>query len=205
MAKRIGSEGGNSMAKELILLIGGARSGKSAFAQHLAGAGHRVLFVATAEAGDDEMAARIAVHRKARPTGWDTLEEPVELANALGPVHEKYDTILLDCLTLWVSNLLAKNEGGAHADAPVMDRLRDLLSLYEAGHAAWIIVSNEVGLGIVPLTPLGRLYRDTLGRVNQAVATRADKVYWMMAGLTVEMKSLGAKSVDAVTLEKDSP
>lgn len=181
------------MPRELVLVLGGARSGKSAFAQRVATAGARVLFVATAEAGDEEMAARIAVHRRARPIAWDTLEEPVELSRALCPVVDRYDIVLVDCLTLWVSNVLAASRSRPGAEAEVLTRLQDLLQLYEGGRATWVLVSNEVGLGIVPASPLGRLYRDALGRVNQFVACRADKVYWMVAGLAIDLKGLGAQ------------
>jgi len=181
------------MARELVLVMGGVRSGKSTFAQRIAEAiGGAVLFVATAEAGDREMEERIAVHRKSRPAGWDTLEEPVELAESLRPAMDRYDVVLLDCLTLWVSNLLVRNEGRPDAEARTLACLHDLLHLCEDGRATWILVSNEVGMGVVPPSPLGRTYRDTLGRVNQAIASRADRVYWLMAGLALDLKALGA-------------
>jgi adenosylcobinamide kinase/adenosylcobinamide-phosphate guanylyltransferase len=169
------------MAKQLKLVLGGVRAGKSNYAQRKAMEGGRVLFVATAEAGDDEMKARIAAHKSSRPATWDTLEEPIDLVTALGPVADSYDTVLIDCLTLWVSNLLI---GGQE----IPSRARELLELYQKGTASWIVVSNEVGLGVVPPTELGRAYADELGRVNQMVAAEADAVVLMVAGISVNVK-----------------
>ncbi|MXZ88396.1 MAG: bifunctional adenosylcobinamide kinase/adenosylcobinamide-phosphate guanylyltransferase [Dehalococcoidia bacterium] len=178
------------MSKELTLILGGARAGKSTYAQRLAEGGERVLFVATAEAGDEQMEARIRAHRESRPAEWDTLEEPIDLVGALMGVSDRYDTILLDCLTLWVSNLLLQGEDHPNAiDVP--GEARRLLAAYEQGTASWIVVSNEVGLGVVPPTELGRLYADELGRVNQMVAAAADHVYFMAAGLPLKLKPSG--------------
>ena len=176
------------MSKQLTLILGGARAGKSTYAQQLAEGGERVLFVATAEAGDEQMEARIRAHRESRPAEWDTLEEPLDLVGALAGVADRYDTILLDCLTLWVSNLLLR-EGTAEVDVP--GEARGLLAAYEQGTASWVVVSNEVGLGVVPPTELGRLYADELGRVNQMVAAAADEVYFMAAGLPLKLKPPG--------------
>jgi adenosylcobinamide kinase / adenosylcobinamide-phosphate guanylyltransferase len=174
------------MPRSLTLLLGGARSGKSARALDLARATTgRVLFVATAEALDDEMATRIATHRQERPVSWDTLEEPRALAEALEPRRDAYDVVVVDCLTLWVSNLMTS---AAPAPNPLAE-LRRALDVYHAGHASWIIVSNEVGLGLVPDTRLGRDYRDTLGAVNRLVASHADTVTFMVAGLPLVVKS----------------
>jgi adenosyl cobinamide kinase/adenosyl cobinamide phosphate guanylyltransferase len=163
----------------LTLILGGARSGKSTRALSL-GAG-RVLFVATAEALDDEMSTRIAAHRAERPPEWDTLEEPRNIGGAIRTRGDQYDTVIIDCLTLWVGNLI--EHGGTPAEwvAPV-------LAAYRAGRANWVVISNEVGLGIVPDTPLGRRYRDALGVVNQLVAAAADHVMLLVAGLTVDLK-----------------
>ena len=181
------------MKKELILILGGARSGKSAFAERLARRDGRVLFVATAEARDQDMKRRIAAHRDRRPAAWDTLEEPLDLVRALRPVLGRYDTFLLDCLTLWVSNLLLDQPGRANAASDIPNSARQLMDLVEETHATWILVSNQVGQGIVPSSALGRAYRDALGQVNQVVASRADRVYLMTAGLALELKSLGAR------------
>ncbi len=181
------------MTNELILVLGGARAGKSDFAQGLAERGNRVLLVATAEARDEEMAQRIAAHRQRRPAQWDTLEEPVDLAASLGPVVREYDTVLLDCLTLWVSNLMGRREGTPDSEPDTRALVEQLLQLYEGGSATWIVVSNEVGWGVVPPPALGRAFIDALGLVNQMVAARADRVYFMAAGLALELKALGAR------------
>ena len=176
------------MSKRLTLVLGGARAGKSTYAQQLAARGERVLFVATAEAGDGEMETRIAGHRESRPAEWDTLEEPLDLVGALSPVADRYDTILLDCLTLWVSNLLLQGSETKPTDIPA--EVRRLLAACEEGSASWIVVSNEVGLGVAPPTELGRRYADELGRVNQIVAAAADDAYFMAAGLPLNLKTL---------------
>ena len=171
----------------LTLVLGGVRAGKSAFAQRLASSGRRVLFVATAEAGDAEMAARIAAHQASRPPEWTTLEEPVDLVSALAPVVDGYDTVLLDCLTIWVSNLLLRTPDPAAAEV-IASGAEELLALQRRSAAAWIVVSNEVGLGVIPPTELGRAYEDALGRVNQLFAAQADAVYFMAAGLPLQLK-----------------
>ena len=154
--------------------------------------GGRVLFIATAEGLDEEMRRRIAAHRRHRPTHWDTLEEPLHLGKALLPLVERYDTFVLDCLTLWGSNLVLKSEEASDAEGITLEAAGRLLDLIDGSGGAWIVVSNEVGLGLVPPSSLGRAYRDALGRVNQMVAARGDRVYPMVAGLSMEMKSEGA-------------
>jgi adenosyl cobinamide kinase/adenosyl cobinamide phosphate guanylyltransferase len=162
----------------LLVLLGGARSGKSTLALELAAsAGQRVTFVATGEALDDEMAARIAEHRAERPRDWVTLEEPLELDRALDAV-DAGDTCIVDCLTLWVSNrLLRGDDAAALAEEAAAC----------AGRAAerpglTVAVSNEVGLGIVPATALGRTYRDLLGTVNRAWVDAAEWAGFVVAG-----------------------
>ena len=178
--------------KQLVLVLGGARSGKSSCAENLARQGERTLFVATAEALDDDMRRRIMKHRERRPASWDTLEEPLDPAAAIPSALAGHDTLLFDCLTVWVSNLLLALEDEADAEAEILARAGALLDLYEQTDCRWILVSNEVGLGVIPATELGRRYRDLLGRVNQLFAARADKVYLMVAGLPLELKSSGA-------------
>ncbi len=178
------------MNGELILLLGGARAGKSAAAERLAQAGRRVLFIATAEALDDEMRRRISAHRARRPSAWDTLEEPLDPVAAAGPILDRYDTVVLDCLTLWVSNLLLRHPDGSGAEPVILDAAETLVEMIGRSTATWIVISNEVGLGVVPPSPLGRVYRDALGRVNQLVAARADRVYLMVAGLALELNQL---------------
>ncbi len=193
------------MTNELILILGGARSGKSALAERLARRGGRVLFVATAEARDEDMKRRIAAHRERRPAGWDTLEEPLDLVAALRPVLDRYDTFLLDCLTLWVSNLLLDEPTPAEDGSRIPDSARKLLDLIAESHATWILVSNEVGEGIVPSSALSRTYRDALGRVNQLAASRADRVFLMTAGLALDLKSLGARPSAQLDLDLPGP
>ncbi len=177
------------MSRHLTLVLGGVRAGKSRYAQELAREGGRVLFVATAEAGDSEMAARIAAHREERPSCWATLEEDLDLVEALEPRLKDVDTVLLDCLTLWVSNLLLQNPEDHEAQADIQTQAGRLLDLCERSDASWIVVSNEVGLGVIPATRLGRDYADALGRVNQQFAAAADEVIVMFAGLPVSLKA----------------
>ncbi len=179
------------MRKRLTFILGGARSGKSSYAEDLAGSGRRVLFVATAEAGDDEMVARIDAHRRSRPSDWDTLEEPLDLVGALSPLLSEYDTVVLDCLTLWVSNLMHRSSDAGESAVDIPAEAERLLHCYEQGDASWIIVSNEVGLSLVPATPLGRAFRDELGRLNRIVASTADDVLLMVAGLPLDLRWLG--------------
>ncbi len=181
------------MTKELILILGGARSGKSSYAERLAVelGGPDVLYIATAQAFDEEMCARIAAHRATRPAGWRTLEAPsllaAPLAEAIGPAR----VILLDCVTLLASNAvlaLGEEPTAQAAEAAVDAEVSALLAAYREGAAAWIVVSNEVGLGLVPPYPLGRAYRDALGRANQRLAAAADRVLFMVAGLPLTVK-----------------
>ena len=163
------------------LVLGGARSGKSRYAEGLiepAGAG---LYLATAEAGDDEMAARIRHHRARRGPAWTTVEEPLDLLPTLLRHAAADRPILVDCLTLWLANLL-----GAARDADV--ETRALVDGLPRLAGPVVFVANEVGLGIVPATPLGRAFRDAAGRLNQAVAAAADRVVFVAAGLPLALK-----------------
>ena len=181
---------------QLILILGGARSGKSAYAERLAHErGGAVLFVATATAGDDEMAQRIAAHRADRPAAWRTLEAPTGVAAAVAGVDSAADIILLDCVTLLISNLLLAHEAvGEAATGEAIDaEIAALLARIDTAAATWIVVSNEVGMGLVPPYPLGRAYRDLLGRVNARLAARADRAYLLVAGLPLDLKRLMAE------------
>jgi adenosylcobinamide kinase/adenosylcobinamide-phosphate guanylyltransferase len=163
------------------LVLGGARSGKSRLAEGLLAHASQRTYLATAEAGDAEMAARIADHRTRRGTGWITLEEPLELVPALARATAGGGAVLVDCLTLWLGNLLgAGREVGAEGDRLVaaLPRL--------AGPV--VLVSNEVGLGIVPDNALARAFRDEAGRLHQAIAAIAQRVYWVAAGLPLILK-----------------
>lgn len=171
---------------QLTLIIGGARSGKSTYAQRLAEATDGpVLFVATAEAGDGEMASKIARHRAERPAAWHTLEVPRAVAAALAQ-EPPAPLVLLDCVTLWVSNMLLAEQGWQKAQA----ELEALLTWHQASQSHLIVVTNEVGLGIVPADALTRTYREWLGHFNQRLAQRAGRVFWMVAGIAVDIKAL---------------
>jgi adenosyl cobinamide kinase/adenosyl cobinamide phosphate guanylyltransferase len=167
----------------LTVLLGGARSGKSALAQRLAGRWDGpVTVVATGQAGDAEMAERIARHRAARPAGWETVEEPLELAAALDAADGDA-FVVVDCLTLWVSNLLERGLDDARVEA----RARAAAAAAATRPAPTVAVSNEVGAGIVPADPLSRRYRDLLGQVNAAWAAAADQALLLVAGRAVPL------------------
>jgi adenosylcobinamide kinase/adenosylcobinamide-phosphate guanylyltransferase len=169
----------------LILIGGGARSGKSRFAITRAQAfGGRRLFVATAERSDDEMRDRIARHQADRATaGFDTLEEPRALPEALA-ADRTHDVILVDCLTIWISNLLV---GGATADV-VQERIGALVEVLARRRAHVVIVSNEVGMGLVPDTPLGRVFRDLTGGAHQRLAEIADELHLAAMGVVLRLR-----------------
>ena len=180
------------MSKKLIFLLGGARGGKSHYAEQWARVyGKQVLFVATAEASDSDMAARIAAHRAQRPAGWHTLEAPRQVPQRIAACALPHDTLLLDCLTLLTSNVLLglpKKSSQKEADKATLREIEALLEVYERSDATWLVVSNEVGMGVVPPSRLGVLFRDMLGRANQRVAERADEVLLMVAGLPWKLK-----------------
>jgi adenosylcobinamide kinase / adenosylcobinamide-phosphate guanylyltransferase len=163
------------------LVLGGARSGKSAYAERMISERGGGLYLATAEARDGEMAERIRLHRARRGDGWDTVEEPLDLTAALVRVADSGRPILVDCLTLWLSNLMA-------ADRPIEDEAAALVGCLPALPAPVVFVSNEVGLGIVPAAPLGRAFRDHAGRLNQVIAAAADRVVFLAAGLPLTLK-----------------
>jgi len=181
------------------LIIGGARSGKSALAeQRAAHSGLRVIYVATARTEDAEMARRVAHHRGRRPAGWACIEEPLHLADALR-LHAAADACLLvDCLTLWLSNLFfaghaaAQAETGLAIDCPLLaDETAALIGTLPRLPGRVILVSNEVGWGIVPMHPLSRLFADEQGRLNQRVAAACERVTLVAAGLPLELKARG--------------
>lgn len=185
--------------RRISLILGGARSGKSSYAEALASRlGERILYVATAEALDDEMKARVAIHRASRPVEWHTLEAPLNVGAALTTwtASTQIDVILLDCLTLLVSNVILS--AGPDVPEPDVDtawaavtqELDCLLAAQRRSGGHLIVVSNEVGWGVVPTHSLGRIYRDCLGRANQALARVADRAILMVAGLPVDLKAL---------------
>jgi len=164
------------------LILGGARSGKSRYAELLVeNAASRGTYCATAEAGDAEMAERIAAHRARRGPFWRTVEAPLALASAIAAQAEPERPILVDCLTLWLSNLFL---AGKQAD----EEIGGLCSTLRKAAGTVVLVSNEVGMGLVPETPLGRRFRDAAGRLNQEVAALADRVVFVAAGLPLVLK-----------------
>lgn len=167
----------------LVFVTGGARSGKSTFAERrAAAAGTAVTYLATAQAFDAEMAERIARHRADRPAGWVTVEEPLQVHGALEAAATP--TALLDCLSLWVSNLLLADL----SDEAVLARADALLDAARARPGLTVLVTNEVGLGLVPEYPLGRRYRDLLGWVNQKAAGASDEAWLLVSGLPLQLK-----------------
>jgi adenosyl cobinamide kinase/adenosyl cobinamide phosphate guanylyltransferase len=172
----------------LVVLLGGARSGKSRLALTLAdGVPGRPTLLATAEGLDDEMRERIAAHRAERRDDWDTIEEPLELAAAIAAVPPS-TTLVVDCLSLWVANLLERGD----ASAAVVDSARAAAGLAAARSGLTVAVSNEVGLGVVPATPLGRAYRDLLGAVNRVWVDTAAEAALVVAGRALPLVAADA-------------
>lgn len=174
------------MKHKLIFITGGARSGKSRFALTLADAIEgRKVFLATAEALDEEMKSRIETHKKERPSGWVTIEEARDLSKALMTCNGQFEVILIDCLTVWVSNLLVND---TYDDSQILKDVNHLISGCRDMKGTVILVANEVGLGIVPANRLARFFRDTAGKVNQKIAAVADDVYLVVAGMSLKLK-----------------
>lgn len=179
---------------KIVLITGGARSGKSRFAQQLAGTlSKTVLFVATAEALDNEMKLRIAEHRKSRPPNWETLEVTGDVGRRIEKNIGKSHVVILDCVTMWLNGIFNKHSRSEELNAPLIEKelnseLKNLLSRIKRIPAIFIIVTNEVGLGIVPDNTAARLYRDLLGSANQKLATQADEVYLLVSGIPVTVK-----------------
>ncbi len=171
-----------TLEPSVTLVLGGARSGKSAYGERLVeAAGGAMVYLATAEAGDDEMAARIEAHRARRGNRWTTVEEPIALAEALARADQPGGAVLVDCLTLWVSNLMAEGRDVAAESEGLVESLDDL-------DGTVVFVANEVGLGVVPDNAAARAFRDHAGRLNQDMAARADRVVFMAAGLPLMLK-----------------
>jgi adenosylcobinamide kinase/adenosylcobinamide-phosphate guanylyltransferase len=177
------------LAKQIILLLGGARSGKSHYAHQLAGElGSKVLFVATGEALDEEMQARIAEHKKDRPKNWRTLEIPTGVGRGTQKQIGDAEVVVIDCITLLISNLLRGQPDYLEAEKLVKSEIDNLIETMDRLDASFVIVSNEVGMGLVPDNKLGRIYRDLLGKANQLLASHATEVYLMLACLPVQVK-----------------
>ncbi len=181
---------------KVIFIIGGARSGKSRFALRLADEGHgedrvsamrKKVYIATGEAYDDEMKERIEKHRRERSMEWKTIEEPLEIARVIKERWTEHNVMLIDCLTLWLSNLLTKRLDAIEKE---IERFLDAVMDFKEGTPTGLlfIVSNEVGLGIVPENALSRRFRDLAGYLNQKVAEIADEVYLVMAGIPLRIK-----------------
>jgi len=178
------------VAKKTTLLLGGARSGKSYYAQQLAmELSDNVLFVATGEALDEEMQARIAEHKKARPKNWRTVEIPTGIGREIERQIGDAEVVLIDCLTLLVSNLLRDEPDYPEAEKRMMSEINELIAAMDKLDASFVIVSNEVGMGLVPETRLGRIYRDLLGKANQLIASQATEVYLMVAGIPIKLEA----------------
>jgi len=220
---------GRSVQGSLILVTGGARSGKSTYAEQLAAQlaeprGGRVTYLATSEAHDDEMAQRVSAHQSSRPASWTTVECPLEVpaavrAAAAGAPGDRPPVILLDCVTLWVTNLLfsggafggsAPPEDGYNYDkdllppaeeraaaARVTAAVDDLLAAVAETGVSLVAVTNEVGLGVVPEYPLARLYRDQLGWANQRLARDADGLYLLVSGHALDVKALARPPIQS--------
>ena len=181
------SEWSEEKMGKIIFITGGARSGKSALAQKLAnGLSRKVTYIATAQARDKEMELRIKIHRKNRPSHWKTVEREKNITELLVRIAGQSEVILLDCLTLLISNLLLSGE------KKILKEIKQLVNEVKKAEVTVLIVSNEVGMGLVPPYPLGRAYRDLLGKTNQVLAAEADRVYLLVAGLPMDIKGLGA-------------
>ncbi|HJR78940.1 MAG TPA: bifunctional adenosylcobinamide kinase/adenosylcobinamide-phosphate guanylyltransferase [Anaerolineales bacterium] len=176
----------------MTLILGGARSGKSSHAQSLAEAtGKSVTFLATAQALDEEMSTRIQKHRAERPAVWETLEIPCDIASHVAQI--KSDIVILDCITLLISNLLMQFVKDDLVDETpfvmaVQKEMEDLIAAIHKQDQDWFLISNEVGLGLVPPYQMGRVYRDALGWANQRLAREADQVLFMVAGIPMVVK-----------------
>ena len=167
------------------LVLGGVRSGKSRYAHQLVEQSRRVVFVATAKGSDDEMRAKIQRHRDGRPAEWLTVEEPLELPKVLAEHELESEVIVVDCLTIFAANVLEAESENSGAIESRVDALCEALRRVQCNV---VLVSNEVGSGVVPPYPLGRRYRDLLGEINQRVARVADDVVLMVAGLPLALK-----------------
>ena len=187
---------------KLTLVTGGARSGKSRFAELLAkSTGKPVIYVATAQVGDEEMAQRVAKHRQTRPPEWHLIEEPIKVIEVLAKFRDDDVTILLDCVTLWLTNLLLATEAAERSDPEETERdiLQQVAAVAQTAATIQpnvIFVTNEVGQGIVPENVLARAYRDLAGRANQILARAAATVYLVVAGYPLEIKQTGQRLLD---------
>ncbi len=173
------------MDQRVIFVTGGCRSGKSQFALDYANRHfHKKLYLATCEPLDEEMVRRIEHHKLRRGSDWQTVEEPIKIAEAIKQHGKDMEVILLDCMTLWFSNLLMRKK----EDREIMNELDKLIDTIRQAQSSFVIVSNEVGMGLVPGEPLGRRFRDLSGMANQKIAEAADRVVFMVSGIPIFMK-----------------
>jgi len=171
--------------KKFVFVMGGAKSGKSRYAVNLAKAFKKeVVFIATATSSDEEMKERIKLHKNLRPAHWKLIEEGKDISAVLPELKKKYEVVLIDCLGLLISNLLAENLG----DKEIEKRIKNLAGIVRKVNLPTILVSNEVGSGIVPENPLARRFRDLLGLANQMIAEEADEVIFMQSGIPITIK-----------------
>ena len=177
---------------KLIFITGGARSGKSHFAEKVAAKiSKEVAYIAAGQPLDEEMAHRIEKHKEKRLNSWETYEEPIEVRKLVSRLGLEKEVILIDCLTLLTSNLLLKKEnkvGDPQWEEEILLEIKKLAEVSYKIPAQVIIVSNEVGMGLVPDNPLGRVYRDILGRANSIIADKADEVFMMVSGIPLKIK-----------------
>ncbi len=173
------------MAKELIFITGGCRSGKSRYALDYANRHYtKKLYLATLEVLDEEMSRRVEDHRKLRGKEWITVEEPIEVIERIEQYQKEIEVMLLDCLTLWLTNLMLRWDD----DSRVMREIDRFIGISKEIQSSLIVVSNEVGMGIVPADPLGRRFRDLSGMANQTIASVADRVIFMVSGIPIFLK-----------------
>ncbi len=181
------------MKGKLILVLGGSRSGKSEFAEKIAAdTNKRVAYIATASICDEEMAKRVRLHQERRPGNWVTVEEEIDVPGVLGK-YGQGDALLLDCVTVWITNLLTDQQSDQKTasikiEQHILEQAARITEAVEYG-ADLIVVSSEVGLGLIPEYPLGRIFRDLAGKVNQLLAAKADSVFLLVAGIPMEIKS----------------
>lgn len=171
---------------KITFILGGSRSGKSSYALQMAQAAkkRKVAFIATCQPLDAEMRQRIIRHKRSRPLAWETYEEPLHLARVIEQISAQYQLLIIDCLTLWVSNRILRKA----ADTAVYNEMDRVVARLKKSKANALIVANEVGLGIVPRSALARRFRDLAGSLNQRVAAQADEVFFMVAGIPRRIK-----------------
>lgn len=196
---------------KFIFVLGGARSGKSSVAEKITKKlGEKVLYIATAAVLDKEMEKRVELHRQRRPENWTTIEETHNISEVVKENSDLYDVIMIDCLTILVSNLLIDENypspntklHSAEKDKAILDEIKQLSITAQEAKAHVVIVSNELGSGIVPANEIGRVYRDLVGWANQTAAGYADEVYYTIAGLPVELKQLAQATIKRYDLAK---